>query len=283
MCAFFLNVCLSPHRFYVIPVLDGRSIESRLLSSFQNHQHKASLLLLSSWVWPLGGTRKTLEILIFPASSAGSLQIDCIHLLPTDLLQRWHHADKHLCVVGACSLFLLSFRPRGSKWLPIVTGPQVLIAFYNLFIFFHFIFIFQRSWFGCVCVWTCMSHSTHVEVRSLSRSLSPSTMWIPGIIPKLSDLVANVCMLNCLTSFNVHFLNGYVLKFTSSHQLPGKNLANVLYQLNFLFPTMFPLKHLDSTHIFPLISDLFIRNHQPPLSKHPLEWNFFFPGTINTG
>lgn len=91
------------------------------------------------------------------------------------------------------------------------------------------------------------------------------------------------CMVNHFTSFNVHFLNGYFLKFTSSHQLPGKNLANILYQLNFLFPTMFPLKHLDSIHIFPLISDLFIGNHQPPLSRHLLEWNFFFPGTINTG
>lgn len=79
------------------------------------------------------------------------------------------------------------------------------------------------------------------------------------------------CMLNHFASFNGHFLNGYLRKFTLSHQLPGKNLADILYQLNFLFPTMFPFKHLNSIHIFPLISDLVIRNHQPPLSKHPLE------------
>lgn len=117
-----------------------------------------------------------------------------------------------------------------------------------------------------------MSHGTHVEVRSLSRSLLSFHHVNPRDYTQVVRLGGKcLCMLNRLTSFNVHFLNGYVLKFTSSHQLSGKNLANVLYQLNFLFPTMFPLKHLDSTHIFPLISDLFIRNHQPPLSKHPLE------------
>lgn len=129
---FVFTSSYSPVLFHVCILPEGLSVSPSLLldpnSGWQKHIklkadfYKTSitstlvhLVLLSSWVWPLGGTSRTLENFSFPSILD---RVTTSQLQPySHLLQRWPHEDKYLCVVGtsSLSLFLLQTKVKNGS------------------------------------------------------------------------------------------------------------------------------------------------------------------------